>query len=155
MSSDLQSLVGQRSKPYRFVVEEGKVAEFAKAVGSTDPLHFDRGAAQEAGLSACLAPPTFVTVSSHWAPKDSGLSLGLDLRRVLAGGGEWEYLQPVCAGDELTVQMVVESVTEKEGSRGPMDILRLRTEFTRDEELVQVYSSDIIQFRPAKKEALS
>lgn len=144
--SGLRDLIGQRSQPYRFVVEEGKLNEFARAVGATDPLYGDPDAAAAAGLRGVLAPPTFVAASAHWAPAAGGLSLGLDVRRVLAGGGEWQYFQPVCAGDELTVTMHVESVQEKQGSRGPMDIMRVRTEFERDGELVQVYANDIIQF---------
>lgn len=151
--SGLQDLVGQRAEPYRFVVEEGKIAEFARAVGATDPLHRDPEAARAAGLPGLLAPPTFVAASMHWAPAGGGLALGLDLRRVLAGGGEWEYLQPVCAGDELAVSVVVQSVTEKQGSRGPMAVIRVRTEFTREGELVQAYSNDIIQFGALEQEA--
>lgn len=146
--SGLQDLVGQSSQPYRFVVEEGKIAEFVRAVGATHPLFRDREAAVAAGLRGILAPPTFVAASAHWAPRDGGLSLGLDVKRVLAGGGEWQYFQPVCAGDELTVTMHVESVKEKQGSRGPMEIMRVRTDFERDGELVQVYANDIIQFAP-------
>jgi len=150
--SGLRDLVGQSSKPYRFVVEEGKIAEFARAVGATDPLYRDREAAAAAGLRGILAPPTFVAASAHWAPSEGGLSLGLDVKRVLAGGGEWEYFEPVCAGDEITVTMHVESVTEKQGSRGPMGIMRVRTDFERDGELMQVYSNDIIQFGPVDEE---
>lgn len=142
----LRDLIGQRSEPYRFVVEEGKIAEFVRAIRATDPLHHDRAAAEAAGLRGILAPPTFVAASQHWAPATGGLSLSLDLRRVLAGGGEWEYIHPVCAGDELMVTMSVESVVEKQGSRGQMGIVRVRTEFTRDGGLVQAYMNDIIQF---------
>ncbi|MFB7890661.1 MaoC family dehydratase N-terminal domain-containing protein [Microbacterium sp. NPDC056044] len=144
--SRLTELVGTAAQPFRFVVEEGKVAEFARAVQATDPLFRDAAAAADAGLSGVLAPPTFSTASAHWAGPESSPALGLDLKRVLAGGGEWEYLAPVVAGDELEAVTSVESVVEKQGSRGPMAVIRVRTDFSRDGEVVQRYTSNIIQF---------
>lgn len=141
-------LKGREGTPYRFVVEEGKVAEFARAVQATDPLLVDRSAAIAAGLPGVLASPTFSVSSAHWAVPGAVPELGLDLRRVLAGGGEWEYLAPVTAGDELEVLMRVADVTRKESSRGPMTVIALESVFRRDGEVVQRYTSTILQFDP-------
>lgn len=146
-------LVGQKGTPYRFVVEEGKVAEFVRAVHATEPLFSDREAAAAEGLSGVLAPPTFSVASSHWAVPGAVPDLQLDLRGVLAGGNEWEYLLPVVAGDELLATTEVESVTTKQSGRGPMTVIGLKTEFTRSETLVQVYRSTILQFAAKDEEA--
>ncbi|MCR2799330.1 MaoC family dehydratase N-terminal domain-containing protein [Microbacterium sp. zg-Y818] len=146
--SRLSELVGTTAEPFRFVVEEGKVAEFARAVQATDPLFRDPAAAAAAGLSGVLAPPTFSAASAHWSAPASSPALGLDLTRVLAGGGEWEYLSPIVAGDRLEAVTTVESVVEKVGSRGPMAVIRVRTDYARDGEVVQRYTSNIIQFGP-------
>ena len=151
--SRLTEIVGTTAQPFRFVVEEGKVAEFAHAVQATDPLFRDAGAAAAAGLTGVVAPPTFSTASAHWSGPESAPALGLDLARVLAGGGEWEYLSPLVAGDELIATTTVESVVEKQGSRGPMAVIRVRTDFARDGEIVQRSTSTIIQFGAVDEEA--
>lgn len=143
------SLIGARGNPYRFVVEEGKLAEFARAVHASDPLFGDAEAAQAHGLAGVLAPPTFSVASSHWAVPGAMPDLQLDLRRVLAGGNEWEYLSPIVAGDELVATAMVESVTTKQSSRGPMTMIVLKTEFVRDDEVVQISRSTILQFAAA------
>lgn len=144
----LADMVGVTAPSFHFRVEEGKVLEFARAVQAAHPLYTDADAARDAGLSGILATPSFSAASAFWTTPEAAITsqLGLDLKRVLAGGGEWEYFAPVVAGDELTVTTSVASVQEKQGSRGPMAVIQLRTEFTRDGELVQTYTNNIIQF---------
>lgn len=144
--TDRSHLVGQSGTPYRFVVEEGKVREFAKSVRAVDPLFADAAAAASAGLPGMLAPPTFSVASAHWTVPGAMPDLQLDLRRVLAGGNEWEYLAPVSIGDELVVTSSVESVERKKSGRGPMTVITVRTEFARDGEIVQIYRATILQF---------
>lgn len=148
----VSELVGKSGTPYRFVAEEGKIREFAKAVRAADPLFQDEAAARRAGFSGILAPPTFSVASAHWAVPGAMPDLKLDLRRVLAGGNSWEYLEPIAAGDELIATTSVESVTEKQSGKGPMTVFELRTDFTRNGQLVQVYRSTILQFAPPERD---
>lgn len=143
---DRSHLVGATGIPYRFVVEEGKAREFATAVHASDPLYTDPAAAEAAGLSAPTVPPTFSVASAHWSVPGAMPDLQLDLRGVLAGGNEWEYLAPISVGDELVVTTSVESVEQKESGRGPMAIITVRNDFRRDDELVQISRSTILQF---------
>ena len=55
-----RTLVG-RSYPPSAVYEVGraKLAEFAAAIGSADPVHVDAEAARAAGYPDVIAPPTF------------------------------------------------------------------------------------------------
>lgn len=145
-------LVGAKGTPVRFVVEEGKVAEFARAVHATDPLFNDVSVARDQGLAGVLAPPTFSVASAHWTVPGAMPDLQLDLRRVLAGGNEWEYLLPLVAGDELVATTEVEFVRSKQSGRGPMTMIGLKTEFVRSGELVQIYRSTILQFSAPDEE---
>ena len=149
--SFLSHLQGRTFPAHKFRVEQGKIAEFARAVKTADPLHANSDAAAAAGLRGTLAPPTFSTASSFTMPPESFPGSAFDLRLVLAGGGEWEYLHPVVAGDELMVSSVVESVQEKVGSRGPMAVIRVRTGFERQGVLVLLYTSTILHFTPAEE----
>ncbi|MGL3150363.1 FAS1-like dehydratase domain-containing protein [Microbacterium sp. A82] len=149
---DRSHLVGAAGVPYRFVVEEGKAREFARAVYASDPLFVDRAAAEAAGLPAPVVPPTFSVASAHWSVPGAMPDLQLDLRGVLAGGNEWEYLAPISVGDELEVTTSVESVEQKQSGRGPMVIITVRTDFRCEGELVQISRSTILQFDVKKED---
>ncbi len=151
-----QSLIGYQFPEFRFTVEEGKVAEFAKAIFATDPLYLDLDAAQQQGYNSLLAPPTFSAVTLHWQPQQDGNALNLDLTRVLAGGNEWEYLRPVVAGETFTVRTRIADVSKKQGSRGEMTfIIREMGFYDAHDSLALIARSTIIEMppRPATKPA--
>lgn len=102
------------SPALEWVIEAGKIAEFAHAVQNTSPAHQGPDA---------VAPPTFPQSMALWrarAPRpSSGTGRGgLDMRRVLHGEQEFEYVRPLRAGDVLTATMHVKDRYEKEGKRG-------------------------------------
>ena len=53
------SIEGNRGRPFRVVVEEGKIREFARAVKSADPAYVADG-------PQATSPPTFLAASSFW-----------------------------------------------------------------------------------------
>jgi hypothetical protein len=117
-----------------FPVEEGKVREFAGAVG--------------AAVDAEWIPLTFVSVAGHWRDQAAMVDkLGLDIKRVLAGGSEWEYLAPIRIGDRLRGARVMTGVEEKEGMR----LFALETRFRRvgDGETVVIQRDTIIELAAA------
>ncbi|GII66179.1 hypothetical protein Skr01_62640 [Sphaerisporangium krabiense] len=143
--TDRRHLVGHAYTPYTFPVEHGKVREFALAVKDEDPVYHDVEAARAAGYRHLPVPPTFSAVTSHWAVRDVDV-LRLDLRRVLAGGAEWEYLGDIVAGDVLTVRSRIADVQEKTGSRGPMTLMITEHEFVNErEETVMRMRSTVIE----------
>ncbi|MEA2146585.1 MAG: hypothetical protein QOG59_2172 [Solirubrobacteraceae bacterium] len=111
-----------------FPVEEGKVMEFARAVGDPDVE---------------TVPLTFTAVAGHWRDQAAMVELlGLDLRRIVVGGSEWEYHAPFAVGDRLCGRRVVTDVQEKRG----MTILTLETRFHRaDGELAVVQRDTVIE----------
>lgn len=136
---------------YTIEVERGKIAEFAQAVKAADPVYRDRDAARAAGYADVPVPPTFSAVGQHWAPKVSvEEDLGVDLKRVLAGGAEWEYLGDIVAGDVLTVHGRVVDMVEKQGGRGPMTlIVRENTFVNQRGETVLRLRGTMIELGPA------
>lgn len=144
-----ESLIGHRFPAFRFRIEEGKLAEFARAIHAEDPIYVDAAAARRAGFTAQPAPPTFSCATAHWQPAQDGNPLGLDLRRVLAGGNEWEYRRPLLAGEEFEVRTLIADVTRKQGSRGPMIlIVREMGFYDAAGELALVARSTIIELPP-------
>lgn len=102
-------------------VERGKVHEFANSILDDNPLFHDEEAAKKAGLPSVVAPPTFTSVGAFFADRNAsggpGME-GLDMRFVLHGGQEFEFVRPLFAGDVLKTEPGESRRYEKEGKRG-------------------------------------
>ncbi len=125
-SDILTSLVGKEFPPYEWVVEEGKVREFCRATQDHDP--------RVDGPTPPI-PLTFSVSSVLWQGRDERFyrSLGLDMRYVLHGEQEFEYLAPLRIGQRLAAHLRLASVERKIGRRGgEMLLLVLQTEFIDD-----------------------
>jgi hypothetical protein len=117
MSEQMRSAGGP---PAEWVVERGKIGEFAHAVmNSSDAYTKDDP----------VAPPTFPQSIALWrarAPRPAAGGGagggrgggGLDMSRVLHGEQEFEYIRPLRAGDVLTAESHQKDRYEKEGKRG-------------------------------------
>ena len=148
------SLIGHESPEGHMPVERGKIAEFARATFSDRPIFTDPEAARQAGFRDVPAPPTFVVASAHFVPSDPGFSAKLDMKRILAGGAEWEFFRPLMAGDELTVRSRVVDVETKQGKRGQMTLItREVSYFDASGELVQRMRSTVIEMPPMEAKA--
>ena len=126
-------------------VEIGKVREFARATGATDPAYFED--------ERPPVPPTFLTTAAFWQPPEMQRpyeAAGMDLSRVLHGQQRYEYLAPVRAGDVLSVEIRIDSIETKSGARGgAMRLAHVVSEF-RDPEgsLVARGTSTTIETAP-------
>jgi len=65
-----------------------------------------------------MPPLTFLQTVSHWDDGRGRPRLPMDLKRVLHGEQEYEFLAPIHAGDVLTAVSTVMDVYEKPGKRG-------------------------------------
>jgi acyl dehydratase len=106
-------IVGRALEPTApYLVGREKIREFARAVFATNPVNLDLAAAQAAGYSDIVAPPTFpiviqqLTLDQLLAEPDAGI----DFSRVVHGDQRFSYTRPIVAGDELTGRLTVTSV---------------------------------------------
>ncbi|MFM1651867.1 MaoC family dehydratase N-terminal domain-containing protein [Brevibacillus sp. B_LB10_24] len=130
MASDISKFVGYEFEPYRFIVERGKIREFARAIGDDNPLYRDKRSAIEAGWRDVTIPPTFPTVIDMWGGADFFTQievLDLDLLRVLHGEQEYEYLGEIYPGDEITATAKVTGAKAKSGRSGTMKLFTIET----------------------------
>ena len=113
-----KSHIGLTGKPVTMHVERGKIREFAAAIKDDDPLYFDEEYAR--GAAGGIMPPvTFLQTVQHWdAAGESRPRVPFDLRRVLHGEQEYEFLKPIHAGDVLTAVSKIVDVYDKPGKRG-------------------------------------
>lgn len=124
------ALIGQPlSEPVTVVVDERESQRYAHAVGDINPIYFDEAAAKAAGYRTLVAPPTFVSHAPVQprpieALREDGLYQGADrvklrVDRMMFGGEEWDFLQPVYVGDSITAETRLADLDEKVGSKGP------------------------------------
>jgi hypothetical protein len=113
MSEQMRSAGGP---PAQWVVERGKIGEFARAVMNESDAYTSENP---------VAPPTFPQSIALWRARmprrtesGGGGGGGLDMRRVLHGEQEFEYVRPLRAGDVLTAESHQKDRYEKEGKRG-------------------------------------
>ncbi|WP_175475422.1 MaoC family dehydratase N-terminal domain-containing protein [Arthrobacter sp. UCD-GKA] len=125
------TLIGTIVDEITFTVERGKVAEFARATYTQDPVHTDQNAAAEAGFASEPATGTHVVVAGHHRDQRAVVAhLGLELSRIVVGSVKWEYERPLLVGDNLTGIRIIIGDETKEGKRGgSMRVITLETKF--------------------------
>ncbi len=102
-----------RAQPFRMVVEEGKVREFARATRSRSAEHFRP--------RDPVSPVTFLASSALWMDEENSAWQGVtrDFANILHG--EQEFLfhgPPPVAGTELIGLQSIDRTQEKTGARG-------------------------------------
>lgn len=121
------SHIGYRHPAHTVEVEKGRLRFFARAIGETDPVFLDEEVARAAGFRGLPAPPTYAFSLELDQPRPFALleALGVRLDRVLHGTQRFVYHTPICAGDRITLEPVVEDFYEKKG--GAMGFIVIRT----------------------------
>jgi acyl dehydratase len=111
--------IGKVYEPVLYAVGREKIAEYAMAVGETNPIHLDVRAARAAGYADVVAPPMFVVVYGGRAigPAMFDPDVGINLMMLVHGGQEFVWGPLVVAGDEITTTASVKDINE-EGGRG-------------------------------------
>jgi acyl dehydratase len=100
-----------------YAVGREKVREYASAVGETDPRYLDPEAARAAGFADVVAPPMFAAVycgPALW-PAVTDPATGIDFARLVHGGQEFTWHEPVVAGDEITTEASLDETSERGG----------------------------------------
>jgi acyl dehydratase len=115
----MSASIGKTYDPFEYEVGREKIREYANAVGETNPVYFDRATAKEAGFRDVVAPPMFAVVYSAGSvgPPIFDSEIGIDFMRMVHGGQEFEWSEPVCAGDTITTTTTFKDFTEKDGRK--------------------------------------
>ena len=108
--------VGKTYEPATFEVDADRIRKYADAVHEGDPIYHDSQAASEAGFRDLVAPPMFAVVYSAPAMGPAILdTIGEGIARMVHGGQEFVWGEPVCAGDTITTEASVKEIYEKGG----------------------------------------
>ena len=136
-----RGVVGKEFPPYAVTVERGKIKEFARAIGDSNPLYLDDRVGAASEWSDIIAPPTFpITFRDEGADTNALLrELGTDISRVLHGEQEFEIHRPLQPGRTYLCRARVSDIYEKTGKTGPMAfVVRETTVTDSDNEIVAV-----------------
>lgn len=102
-----------------FLIEAGKIKEFAKALQLENRVYVDAEVAKAAGYRGIPAPPTFMTVIDYWNERNFyqlfSEFLKLDPNNVLHGEQTYDYHEVIVAGDVITAQVSVKEQFHKKG----------------------------------------
>lgn len=137
-------IVGRQYPPESvYEVSREKIAEFATAIGSTDPAHFDGDAARALGHPDVIAPPTFAVVIAQRSEarviRDP--EAGIDYSRVVHGEEKFVHRRPITVGDVLVTTSYVDAVR----SAGGHSMVSTRSEIaTQAGEPVSTVTSTIV-----------
>ena len=136
--------IGTESKPLTVEVEKGAIIKFAQAIGDDNPLWNDEAAARKTRYGGLIAPPTFLRSLRLKRPK---LPFELPFTRLLDGGSDWEYFQPVRCGDRITAVSRLTNLQERPGRMGLMifmtSLITYRNQF---DEVVATQTSTSIRY---------
>jgi acyl dehydratase len=150
------SFVGRKGGRARIVIERSATANFARAVKDTNPVYFDSGAAEAAGLHGMPVPPTFLIGAVNWGafaelqPDDPGENpMGAVVKEYARQGGlllhgeqGFTYERALRVGDVLDAETEVVETYEK----GSMTFTVCETRYTDAEtgELVATARNNFI-----------
>jgi acyl dehydratase len=110
------ALAGKTYDPVTFEVEADRIGQYAEAVHEDNPVHHDAEAAKAAGFRDVVAPPMFAVVYSAPAMGPPIFEvIGEALPRMVHGGQEFVWGEPVCAGDTISTEASVKEIYEKDG----------------------------------------
>src|SRR5215207_2500652 len=116
--------VGRTWRPHTYEVGREKIREYCEAIGAEAEIHREHATAADAGFRAAVAPPTFAAVYVGRAVAEVmfdptvGIfdpAAGLAGYRFVQRTQEFEWEEPVCAGDVITTRATLLEAGEREG----------------------------------------
>ncbi|MBM4266929.1 MAG: MaoC family dehydratase [Deltaproteobacteria bacterium] len=116
-----QELVGKESPPATIHVDRARIRQFAKAVGLTDPIHYDEAEAKRQGHPSLVGPPTLpIALGQDTDPGEGGEGprVKWNVAKLLHEGTEIQFDRPIYAGDVLTMKSMLKSISTREGRSG-------------------------------------
>jgi acyl dehydratase len=155
LPEDITKFIGKSVGVVACEVEKGAIKKFADAVEDPNPLYWDERHAGKSRYGSIVAPPgffgwpvnlprgmTFQRPTDISEPPEVAEGMRVALAkagywRVVDGGIEYEFFQPVRAGDMLTAKSIIKEIREREGKTGKMAFVIIETAYhNKKDELV-------------------
>jgi len=127
-----KAIVGKEYPPFPVTVERGRLKDFARALGDSNPFYISDPVGAASPWGDVIAPPTFA-ISFRDEAADSGAllrDLGVDISRLLHGEQEFEIHRQLIPGETYLCRTKVLDLYEKTGRSGPMAFVVRETAVT-------------------------
>src|SRR4030042_5555095 len=151
ITEEIRKMIGGPSEPIILKIEEGAIQRYAQAIDDPNPLFNDIENAGKNKYGRLICPPGF----TGW-PIKGGISFIKLVEsliqagappRLLDGGVEFEFFEPIGAGDVLTATAKIANMAERETKMGKTMFTKVETTFLNHKGKVALKSwSTLIQF---------
>jgi acyl dehydratase len=136
--------IGRKGPAVTVEVDKGAIQAFARAIGDDNPLFNDEAAARRGRYGGLVAPPTFLRSVGSVRPE---LPFELPFTRLLDGGSDWEYFEPVRPGDRITSAAQITDIAERTGRTGLMLFMTILITYRNQfDHLVATQTSTTIRY---------
>jgi 3-methylfumaryl-CoA hydratase len=142
ITDEIRSWVGRETPPWTIEVSRLDVQRFAVATDDPNPLYLDKEKARQSRYGGLIAPPLFYMAPLTEPKPESELRPdGLPyegkfpipptpLPRLMDGGTDIEFFQPIRVGDVLTGRSKITDIYQKDGRSGSLIFVVRETAFT-------------------------
>ena len=159
LPEEVTKFIGVNTGVSVFEVEKEPIKRFADSIDDPNPLYWDEEYAKKSRYGSLIAPPGFISIPWNTRAKggetspDPRTELRAALRKVgyvnpggIDAGIEYEFFNPVRAGDTITASSVIKDIFEREGKTGKMSFTINETTYTNQNgDLVAKARSTFIQ----------
>ncbi len=148
ITPEAKAMIGQETGRNSGVVYLKEAQRFAAAANDLNPLYFDEEVAKAQGYKGVIAPPMFLTQVMQGVTRLEGLRPdgipgggggGIPLRnaeRRMAGGEDYEFLEPLYPGDTITSVSRIANIEEKTGRSGTFVLVSRESTYTNQDGVV-------------------
>ncbi|AJD46547.1 hypothetical protein S7S_00615 [Isoalcanivorax pacificus W11-5] len=140
LTDALRALIGTEVPPFEFEISRNDLKKYAVATGQTRRCYLDGDEAPLLFLFSAMMPviPLDQLLPDGRQP-DSPLIPELPLKRIMAGGSDYQIHRKVRPGDVLVCRQRLADLYEKNGSAGPLIFMVFENRFeTRSGEPVVI-----------------
>ena len=146
ISQKMRDAVGVESETNTFVVTEDAIAKFAESIEDPSPIFNDEQAARSSRYGGIVAPPTFLRSCYPGKPR---VLVKIPYQTSVDGGSDWEYFEPVRAGDTIGVTQRISALQERKGRLGDMLFVTRELRFVNQHgDLVALERNTGIHYQP-------
>ncbi|MFZ0889166.1 MAG: MaoC family dehydratase N-terminal domain-containing protein [Candidatus Binataceae bacterium] len=144
VTDEARKMIGRESEPHTVEIERGAIRRFAEAIGDPNPIFNNEKQARLTRFGGMVAPPTFCRSLGGGF---FNVPLNMQTLRGLDGGSEWEYFEPIRAGDRIAVVSRLAELRESQGRLGPMVFIVTETRYTNQfDQLCVIQRSTTIRY---------
>jgi acyl dehydratase len=141
ITDEIKQLIGKDLvKPATLTIENGMVRKFVQATGDSNPLWQDENYAKKTKYGSTIVPPTFLTFTAFWPEEIQYRLAKLDapVKRIMAGGVEYEYFKEVKPGDMVTATAVLSDAYVRQGKEGKLLFITVEITYVNQKREVAV-----------------